>query len=149
MQQSFNYILQAAHMRKSHANEVSPLGRKSRSRTRGGNNESSFILNNITSLLSPTNLKQIEKNNLYKQQINSFYAPQGNNSISMNASAILNPVSQSSVNGDHIPPIQLKSHQLIKEQVRHTSNSRERAMSQTTYGETQKMMNPYSEMNLS
>jgi hypothetical protein len=43
---------------------VSSLDKRSRSRTKG-HNESSFILNNITSLLSPSNLKQIEKTNLY------------------------------------------------------------------------------------
>jgi hypothetical protein len=73
--------------------ECTPLGiaggRKSRSRSRGINESHSFVLNNITSLLSPSNLKKIEKTNLYAKQINSLYAPIQNQSI--NSSAFVNP----------------------------------------------------------
>ena len=61
---------------------------RSRSNKRNNNAENSYILNNITSLLSPSNMKKIEKRNLYKMHINNFYTPGGE---AQNNSAIINP----------------------------------------------------------
>jgi hypothetical protein len=42
---------------------------------------SSYILNNMTSLLSPQNLKKMEVANLYQNQISSFYTPGGSKKL--------------------------------------------------------------------
>ena len=52
------------------------------------------MLNNVSSLLSPSNMKKIEKKNLYNQQINSFYTPIGDETVNQNNSAIINAKSQ-------------------------------------------------------
>ncbi len=50
------------------------------------------VLNNVSNLLSPINMKNIEKKNLYQKQINSFYTPVNNDErVSRNNSAIINP----------------------------------------------------------
>ena len=64
---------------------------KSRGRTQMDN---SYMLNNVSSLLSPSNMKKIEKKNLYNQQINSFYTPIGDETVNQNNSAIINAKSQ-------------------------------------------------------
>jgi len=49
-------------------------------------------MDNITSILSPHNLKKIERKNLYEKQINSFYTPLGlSRKEGINTSAIINP----------------------------------------------------------
>jgi hypothetical protein len=49
-------------------------------------------MDNITSILSPHNLKKIERKNLYEKQINSFYTPIGiSRKDGINTSAIINP----------------------------------------------------------
>ena len=67
----FGNILEAAHMRRFNNYHTSPSRdeghRRSRSHSRGRSfkPENSFVLNNVQSLLSPSNLKKIEKKNLY------------------------------------------------------------------------------------
>lgn len=56
--------------------------------------DASYMLNNVSSLLSPSNMKKIEKKNLYNQQINSFYTPLGEDTSNQNNSAIINAKSQ-------------------------------------------------------
>lgn len=56
--------------------------------------DNSYMLNNVSSLLSPSNMKKIEKKNLYNQQINSFYTPIGDETVNQNNSAIINAKSQ-------------------------------------------------------
>jgi len=97
IQEAFDNILQAAHMRRNNAvrhsftEDISGLRRsqsRSRSNKRQANAENSYILNNITSLLSPSNMRKIEKKNLYQMHLNSFYTPGGE---APNNSAIVNP----------------------------------------------------------
>jgi len=59
---SFNAILRAAHMNRGGDDSTTPLARRSKSRR---HDSGSFVLNNITSLLSPSNMKKIERSNLY------------------------------------------------------------------------------------
>lgn len=79
---------------------------KSRSKHGNGFSDTSMVLNNITSLLSPDNLRKIEKTNLYKQQINSLYAPVGQNGNNlMNSSSISNAKALNRSNLDGLPVI--------------------------------------------
>lgn len=116
MQTAFNLVLQAAHLRRFESQtEVSPLATRSRSRSRGAcNRENSFVLNNITSLLSPRNLKKIEKANLYKQQINSFYAPMRDASDHNDSSVLVNAHSLTNLQNPDLPAIQLRPHEVTK-----------------------------------
>lgn len=65
MASSFNRICQAVHMKRHVLDtDVSPAARL-RSRSRGA--ETSSVLNNVSSLMSPMYLNKLERNNLYKQ----------------------------------------------------------------------------------
>ena len=55
IQTSFNRILQAAHMRRADY-EIPQRGETS-----------SYMMNNMSNLLSPNNIKKLEKKNLYDQ----------------------------------------------------------------------------------
>jgi hypothetical protein len=140
--------------------ECTPVGiggRKSRSRSRGINESHSFVLNNITSLLSPSNLKKIEKQNLYAKQINSLYAPISNN-MSVNSSAIVNPQCLSNADISSLPLIQLRPEEVTKPASRSQSKDRQTAIETQSRYSVQKTAftngksnnpNPYSEINLS
>ena len=68
---------------------------RSRSRSHnktGAGQDNSYILNNITSLLSPTNLRKIEQKNLYHKQIDSFYTPAGDNNMLNNSTVVINTI---------------------------------------------------------
>lgn len=61
-------------------------------KSRGKDFSNKNVLNNVSCLLSPINMKNIEKKNLYQKQINSFYTPINNdNKVFRNNSAIINP----------------------------------------------------------
>lgn len=98
---------------------------RSHSRGRSFKPESSSVLNNVQSLLSPSNLKKIEKKNLYNQQINSLFNPLDDASIDKQAqpSAILNAkahLSQSlQPNDGGLPLVQLQPHQITKHTASH------------------------------
>ena len=86
VKEGFNNILRTAHMRpggwqaKYRPHDVD-VHRRSRSRSVHKGESSSYILNNITSLLSPQNMKKLEVQNLYQNQINSFYTPGGSKKL--------------------------------------------------------------------
>lgn len=100
IQGAFDNILQAAHMKRAHNprsffgagdqlnTSASNLRSRSRSHNKNAGQDNSYILNNITSLLSPTNLRKIEQKNLYQKQIDSFYTPAGNNVLN-NSSVVI------------------------------------------------------------
>ena len=74
----------------------------------------SYILNNITSLLSPENMKKIEQKNLYQKHINSFYLPQGqSNHSAMTIGRQMNFMSGH--DGQSMPLIQLKPEEVVKD----------------------------------
>ena len=61
-------------------------------KSRGKDFSNKNVLNNVSCLLSPINMKNIEKKNLYQKQINSFYTPINNDDkVFRNNSAIINP----------------------------------------------------------
>ena len=117
IQNAFNLVLQAAHFRRFDQNgsDVSPICRRSRSRSKGAHrtmNDTSVMLNNVSSLLSPSNLKKIEKINLYKQNLNSFYNPIADtNQNRVNSTGGRSPERNSSANKSIISqelPVRLK-----------------------------------------
>lgn len=75
MQGAFNSIVDAAHMRRvpnhrnrnaQHSNDK--YNSRSRSKSKGQNRgDTSFVMDNITSILSPNNLRKIERKNLYEK----------------------------------------------------------------------------------
>lgn len=148
IQAGFDRILQAAHMRR-HNNRGDRYGYgpgpetvsdaynsghlRNRKVSRGGVNEkmtceadiSMNSMNHITSLLSPTNLKNIERKNLYQKQLNSFYAPSNKDGgaagiASLNNSAVVPDVSRRLTVNDMCnvstqPLIQLQASEVVKE----------------------------------
>ena len=116
----FQNILQAAHMGR-HNNRGERFGygpgidynsadcaplRKSMTRTSCQGNDT-HILHNITSLLSPQNMKKIEQKNLYQKHINSFYLPQ--QQVNNSAMTIGRQMNFTTANdGQSLPLIQLK-----------------------------------------
>ena len=65
IQGAFNNIIQAGD--KNNYQRESRLDFKSRSRSRGGiGPENSYVMGNISNLLSPNNMKKIERKNLYE-----------------------------------------------------------------------------------
>ena len=75
MQGAFNSVVDAAHMRRvpnhrnrnaQHSNDK--YNSRSRSKSKGQNRgDTSFVMDNITSILSPNNLRKIERKNLYEK----------------------------------------------------------------------------------
>lgn len=73
-------------------------------------------LNNVSCLLSPINMKNIEKKNLYQKQINSFYTPINNDErVFRNNSAIVNPKQINYIGEQGLNLIQLKPEEVIKD----------------------------------
>ena len=106
-----------AHMRK--------VSRGAKERMSADIDASMNSMNHITSLLSPSNLKNIERKNLYQKQLNSFYAPSNKDGGaaglgSLNNSAVVPDVSRRLTINDMCntstqPLIQLRASEVVKE----------------------------------
>ena len=78
--------------------------------------DNSYNMQNFSSLLSPGNMRKLERRNLYEQQINSVYTPVSN-AKHQNNSAIINPkVLFATQNTDGSAPlIQLRPEEIVKQ----------------------------------
>jgi hypothetical protein len=164
LQNAFDRICQAAQMRKAHhyihggidtQEETLPTETKTRSRSRGGRFEQSYNLNNISSLLSPLNMRKVEQKSLYQQMIKSFYSQVDPSRL--NYSSLPNNLLQTNfADGSAINVVQMQPEQVQAEVVGpRRSQSRDNAsLSRYSVGNTNVSRvagktNPYQDVNLS